>query len=71
MVLTIQQITELKGALSERFGVYLHVSDACGGQMFWFEEKPSEEVFEFVSQFLSKLGGKTDFTEDGKAFTVV
>ena len=45
MNFSYSQVLEFKRILDEKFGVYLHFHDACGGQYFSFDEAEEDEVY--------------------------
>ena len=48
MNFSYSQVLEFKRILDEKFGVYLHFHDACGGQYFSFDEAEKDEVYQFL-----------------------
>ena len=44
MNFSYSQVLEFKRILDEKFGVYLHFHDACGGQYFSFDEAEKDDV---------------------------
>ena len=48
MNFSYSQVLEFKRILDEKFGVYLHFHDACGGQYFSFDEAEKDEVLSLI-----------------------
>lgn len=46
MNFSYSQVLEFKRILDEKFGVYLHFHDACGGQYFRLMKR-KDEVYQF------------------------
>lgn len=59
---------ELKKAVSDRFGSEVHFHDGCGGQYFTLEES-NAEIENYISEFFTEKGLKTEFSGDGLRFT--
>ena len=70
MVLDISRISELKKQLSDKFGVHLHMHDACGAQSFSFDSPADDEVRAFAAEYISEQGGKAVFSPDGKSLLI-
>jgi ribosomal protein L7/L12 len=70
MALTIAEVSALQKELEEKFGVKLHLHDACGGQAFSLE-KGGEEVKEYILAYFSTRKEKIIFAKDGLHFTVL
>ena len=58
MNFSYSQVLEFKRILDEKFGVYLHFHDACGGQYFSFDEAEKDEVYQFLTSYFANIGGK-------------
>lgn len=71
LTLSYPQVLKIKKALDERFGVYLHFHDACGGQYFSFDQRQNDEVFDFLSECFAPLGGTLDISTDRLTFAVL
>ena len=52
MNFSYSQVLEFKRILDEKFGVYLHFHDACGGQYFSFDEAEKDEVYSILPLIL-------------------
>lgn len=70
MVIELSKISELKAGLSEKYGVYLHLHDACGAQSFSFDSAVGEDVKKYVTEYIEALGGAVKFFPAGDGFTV-
>ena len=70
MVVAYDFVLELKKAVQDNFGVYLHFHDSCGGQSFSIEED-SEELRGFITDFFAARGINIKFTVDGLSFYTV
>ena len=62
MNFSYSQVLEFKRILDEKFGVYLHFHDACGGQYFSFDE--------FLTSYFANIGGKINIADNKLTFTV-
>ena len=51
VVINMFEIVELKKQIQEKFGVKLHVHDACYMQSFSFDNKASDELVEFITNY--------------------
>ncbi|MBR1554920.1 MAG: hypothetical protein IJ644_05940 [Oscillospiraceae bacterium] len=70
MILNLDEIINLKNQLAETFGITLHLHDACGSQSFSFDMPVSEEIQNFISDYLKPLGGTAQFSQSGTRFIV-
>lgn len=70
MILTIENILELKKELNERFGIYLHMHDACGAQYFSFDSAVDDDVADYVSNYASKHKCTVIFSDKKDSFTL-
>lgn len=70
MVITFDKAAELKQQISDKFGLYLHLHDACGAQSFSFDEPIDEYVSAWIREYFGKIGGNVQFSESGSEFTV-
>jgi ribosomal protein L7/L12 len=70
MALTIAEVSALQKETEEKFGVKVHLHDACGGQAFSLE-RGSEEIKEFIFSYFSERKEKVVFSKDGLHFTVI
>ena len=71
MVLSLQEVIALKQELSERFGVILHLHDACGSQSFSFDEPIGEDAWGYLEMKLSALGGTAQLSKDRMGFRLL
>ncbi|MGN0806537.1 MAG: hypothetical protein ACI4MC_05815 [Candidatus Coproplasma sp.] len=67
MILTLNEVTELKKIIENRFSARLHFHDGCGGQYFTVDE-PNDELKAFLTEYLSERKLEVRFSENG--FTV-
>ena len=70
MNFSYSQVLEFKRILDEKFGVYLHFQDACGGQYFSFDEAEKDEVYQFLTSYFANIGGKINIADNKLTFTV-
>ena len=64
MNFSYSQVLEFKRILDEKFGVYLHFHDACGGQYFSFDEAEKDEVYQFLTSYFANIGGKINIADN-------
>ena len=70
MTIEISKVSELKEILSEQYGVYLHLHDACGAQSFSFDNAVGEDVRKYVTEYVGALGGTAAFFPKGDGFNI-
>lgn len=70
MQLDFSQVLEMKKAVDEVFHLNVHFHDACGGQYFSLDEKPTKELEDFITDYFAKKNITVDFTTDRKRFTL-
>ena len=70
MILNLDAVITLKNQLSEKFHIYLHFHDACGSQSFSFDAPVSQEVQNYISEYVKTLGGIVQFSKAGNHFIV-
>lgn len=70
MTLDYSQVLEMKKAVDEVFHLNVHFHDACGGQYFSLDEKPSQELEDFITEYFAKKNIAVEFTTDRKRFTL-
>lgn len=64
--LTIDQVLALRKDLQERFGVYVHMHDACGAQSFSVEpDEMTDALREYLQQYFSGMGMTVQISDDG------
>lgn len=68
MILTISDMLKLKEALQEKFHLYLHFHDGCGGQYFSFDTPIDPMVEAFIQGYFSEQNCTIEFDEDKKGF---
>lgn len=69
MILTFNDVTELKNILEKNFSARLHFHDCCGGQYFTVDE-PSDELKKFLTDYFYERKLKVNFSENGDSFSV-
>lgn len=69
MVISLTEAAELKRAAEERFSARIHFHDGCGGQYFTVEE-PTEELKEYIAEFLAAQNMKPVFADGGRSFCI-
>lgn len=67
-ILNIDEVIELKKALSEQFSAELHLHDACGGQSFSLNN-PSRGAQEYIEKYCRERRMRAVFYEPS-AFVV-
>ena len=70
MVVAYDFVLELKKAVQDNFGVYLHFHDSCGGQYFELEET-NGDIKAFITAYLKERSIGVEFRENGLIFTLV
>jgi len=70
MILNLDQIINLKNQLSEKFGIILHLHDACGSQSFSFDMPVSDEIQKYISDYIQNLDGSVQFSQSGMQFII-
>lgn len=68
-IISFDDVLKLKQACSEKFKEHVHFHDACGGQYFTLETN-SDEIREFIKEFLLKMDYKVNFDKSGMSFTL-
>lgn len=68
-IISFDDVLELKKACKEKFNEHVHFHDACGGQYFSLETD-SDEIREFITDFLLKMKYKVNFDKDKMSFTL-
>ena len=69
MILSFDDVRELKREVAEKFSVPVHFHDGCGGQYFTLEE-PTDKVCAFVLAYLEREGISAVFSEDRTQFVL-
>ncbi len=70
MVVAYDFVLELKKAVQDSFGVYLHFHDGCGGQYFELEDT-SDDIKAFITAYLKERSIGVEFQESGLIFTLI
>ncbi len=68
-ILDFTEVLELKKVVQEKYNIYVHFHDACGGQYFSMEET-KDGVQQFIKEFFSVKKLLPVFTDDGLTFTL-
>lgn len=69
MILTLNDVAELKNILEKRFSARLHFHDCCGGQYFTVDGT-NDELKSFLTDYFSERKLKVNFSENGDSFSV-
>ena len=62
-MVSFDQVLVFKKDIMDRFGLYLHFHDGCGGQYFNFDEPAWERAGAIIAYFAEK-GFTAAFSED-------
>ena len=66
---TLFDATEFRGALQEKFDIYTHFHDQCGGGFsFSYDEPLTEEAKEYIRGYFGERGIEAQFAGDDKSF---
>ncbi|MBR2525433.1 hypothetical protein IKE67_03095 [bacterium] len=68
-ILDFTEVLEFKKAIDEKYGLYVHFHDACGGQYFSFDET-KDGVQQYAKEYFSVKNLLPVFAEDGLSFTL-
>lgn len=68
MILTLNEVVDLKKRVDESFGVQIHFHDGCGGQYFSVD-RPTEELKEFIIRFFDARNLNVLFSENWEQFS--
>ena len=68
-ILDYTEVLELKRAINEKYGIYVHFHDACGGQYFNIDET-KDGVQQFIKEYFSVKNLMPVFSESGLSFTL-
>ena len=68
VVINMFEIVELKKQIQEKFGIKLHVHDACFMQSFSFDNKASKDLEEFIKNYFKPQKYQVIFSPDGLYF---
>ncbi len=69
MLLSFDDIIELKSNLLKIYNEKLHTHDTCGGQYFSLD-KTNDEIENYIKQYLKKKNITPIFSEDKLSFSV-
>lgn len=70
MTLTYPEVVEMKKAVDAKFHLNVHFHDACGGQYFSLDDKPSEELKSFIKEYFLNKNITVNFSADLQTFTL-
>lgn len=68
-ILTFDEYITLKNLINSKFGVNLHLHDACAGQFFSLEA-PDMQVKSFIEQYFFKQNLIAKFDKSGINFFI-
>ena len=68
-ILDFTQILEFKKAVKDKFGIYVHFHDSCGGQSFYLD-KTKNGVQQFCKEYFLVKNLLPVFSDDGLSFTL-
>lgn len=68
-IISFDEVLKLKHACDEKFKEHVHFHDACGGQSFSIETD-SDEIRNFIINFMAEMNYKVKFHEGGMFFTI-
>lgn len=68
-IISFDDVLKLKQACSEKFNEHVHFHDACGGQYFSLETD-SNEIRDFIKDFMLNMNYKVVFDKSGMSFTL-
>lgn len=70
MILSIDDVIKLKEKAEKISPNKIHFHDACGGQIFSFDEKCGAELKEFIINYFKDKNVNISFSEDDMYFSV-
>lgn len=70
MIIKFDTVRILKAELMEKFNIYLHFHDACGGQYFSFDEVPSNDVLKYTENFFKNINCKIIISDNKLTFYI-
>ncbi len=70
MIFDYSDVLKMKKAVDDVFHLNVHFHDGCGGQYFSLDEKPTDELKTFISDYYQNLGIKVNYTNDFQIFTL-
>ena len=68
-IISFDEVLKLKQACNEKFKEHVHFHDACGGQYFTLETD-SDEIRDFIVDFMKKMNCKITFDKTKMSFTI-
>ena len=68
-IIDFAEVLEFKKAIDEKYGLYVHFHDTCGGQYFSFDET-KDGVQQFAKEYFSVKNLLPVFAKDGLSFTL-
>lgn len=69
MLLSLDDIIELKKNIKEKYNTTLHMHDTCGGQYFSLDDI-TEGTEEYIKEFLKKKNITPVFSENKLSFSI-
>lgn len=70
MNLDYSDVLKMKKAVDSVFHINVHFHDACGGQYFSLDEKPSDDLKSYIVNYFEKSNIKVNFNSDFQIFTL-
>lgn len=70
MTLTYPEVVKMKNAVNAEFHLNVHFHDACGGQYFSLDEKPSERLKSFIVEYFENQNIMVTFSPDFLTFVL-
>lgn len=67
MILSFDDVRELKREVAEKFSVPVHFHDGCGGQYFTLE---APDLITFITRYCTERNRRAVFIGDGTRFTI-
>ena len=68
MILSFDDVRELKREVAEKFSVPVHFHDGCGGQSFTLEA-PDPDLITCITRYCTERNRRAVFIGDGTRFT--
>ena len=66
---TMFEATEFRRGMEEKFGIYTHFHDQCGGGFsFSYDEPLSDEHRSYMEKYFSERGITLQISDDGRSF---
>ncbi len=69
MILSMIDVLELKKIAEEKYGVYIHFHDACGGMSLSIDEK-NDDVRKLIEDYCAQKQVRLKISADGTGFII-